>query len=282
MRWDKEVELLSKLVYYGFTTGQAVQTPGEEYTDIWATSLSDKGFPSSRRRAALIFLPAFPAYILSRIGPKLSARSPRFAKLINQLPTILDIVSEVNLAAFYFRGVYYDIAKRLLGVHFISSIPENPNVRPPSYSLLGVLIGLRLLHRLTSLFRSSNQTSSAKTEGVSLTSEKATRPATGRPSSSIDEIPVTTILANLPDESAAPIPAEEDEHTALDFGSISGAERARRNCTLCLEERTASASTECGHLFCWSCIVGWAREKAECPLCRQSISLTRILPVYNL
>ncbi len=22
MRWDKEVELLSKLVYYGFTTGQ--------------------------------------------------------------------------------------------------------------------------------------------------------------------------------------------------------------------------------------------------------------------
>ncbi len=34
------------MIYYH----TAVQTPGEEYTDIWATSLSDKGFPSSRVR----------------------------------------------------------------------------------------------------------------------------------------------------------------------------------------------------------------------------------------
>lgn len=58
--------------------------------------------------------------------------------------------------------------------------------------------------------------------------------------------------------------------------------RASRKCALCLEERTASTVTECGHLFCWTCIVGWGREKAECPLCRQSLVLSRLIPVYNL
>ncbi|KAE8265547.1 hypothetical protein A4X09_0g6607 [Tilletia walkeri] len=56
-------------------------------------------------------------------------------------------------------------------------------------------------------------------------------------------------------------------------------------CTLCMEQRTPergnSAVTECGHVFCWDCITGWAREKPECPLCRQSITPSRLLPVYN-
>ncbi|KLO20034.1 hypothetical protein SCHPADRAFT_817126 [Schizopora paradoxa] len=284
MRWDKEVDLLSKLVYHGFTTGQAIQSLGEEYTDIWSTSTTDGGFPSPRRRAALIFLPAFPAYLLSRLGTKLTTRSSRFAKLVHQLPTILDVVSEVNLALFYFRGVYYDISKRLIGIHFVSSIAENPNVRPPSYSLLGVLIALRLLHRLSSLFRSSKPLPpKSELEGTLLMLKTEKTQALRDPTlASIDETLVTTILANPPDDSAPPVPAEEDDYTALRFGSISEAERARRSCSLCLEERTASTSTECGHLFCWSCIVGWAKEKAECPLCRQSITLSRILPVYNL
>ncbi|KAK0535865.1 peroxisome biogenesis factor 10 [Tilletia horrida] len=56
-------------------------------------------------------------------------------------------------------------------------------------------------------------------------------------------------------------------------------------CTLCMEQRTPergnSAVTECGHIFCWDCITGWAREKPECPLCRQSLAPSRLLPIYN-
>lgn len=79
----------------------------------------------------------------------------------------------------------------------------------------------------------------------------------------IDGISLSELLAQIPDETDPPVPAEEDEHTALDFASISAEERERRNCTLCLEERTASCATECGHLFCWSCIIGWGREKVR-------------------
>ena len=35
----------------------------------------------------------------------------------------------------------------------VSSTPRNPHVRPPSYSLLGILLGVRLLHRLISFLR---------------------------------------------------------------------------------------------------------------------------------
>jgi len=38
-------------------------------------------------------------------------------------------------------------------------------------------------------------------------------------------------------------------------------------CTLCMDTRTPekgnSAVTECGHVFCWDCIMNWAEEKVS-------------------
>lgn len=78
----------------------------------------------------------------------------------------------------------------------------------------------------------------------------------------IDEKPVLDLL-NLDPVNEPTKPAEEDERTILEISKIPQAIRTGRNCTLCLEERTDSCSTECGHLFCWNCIVGWGREKVN-------------------
>ena len=57
-------------------------------------------------------------------------------------------------------------------------------------------------------------------------------------------------------------------------------------CTLCMDRREPqkgdSAVTECGHVFCWACIEEWLSEKPECPLCRQGVSITQLMPIYNL
>lgn len=77
----------------------------------------------------------------------------------------------------------------------------------------------------------------------------------------IDTQGVSSILATASTNDGETIPAEEDEHTFLQISNLSTEDRAARRCTLCLEERTSTCATECGHLFCWSCILGWGREK---------------------
>ncbi|TFK76695.1 hypothetical protein BDN72DRAFT_783075, partial [Pluteus cervinus] len=272
-KWEKEVELLARLIYYGLTTGRALQTLGEEYTDIWQySSPLDRVPPSRIARVLLVLLPTIPGYLLPRIS-NLSRIPPRLATFLKRLPTILEVIAEVNLALFYITGTYYDIVKRLLRIRQISSTPGNPHVRPPSYALLGVLLSIRLLYRLRNSLKGSESVKGK---------EKTTEPEEGK-ESFLDDRPVSSLLMPVDDEDSFSIKdAEEDERTILDVASIPGDVRDARKCTLCLEERTDSCSTECGHLFCWGCIVGWGREKAECPLCRQSLNLTRLLPIYNL
>ena len=156
----------------------------------------------------------------------------------------------------------------------ISSTPENPHARPPSYSLLGILILVRLLYRRVHYVRSRGHAATEKARGKRSLDE--TRDMF------IDDRLVSTMLEHVDPENVPVKPAEEDANTVLDVGAMPARARASRTCTLCLEERTDSCATECGHLFCWGCIVGWGREKAECPLCRQGLNLTRLLPIYNL
>ncbi|TCD68813.1 peroxisome bioproteinsis factor 10 [Steccherinum ochraceum] len=271
-RWDKEIEFLVKAGYYGLTIGAATQTLGEEYTGIWLRSTHDNRRPSPQLRAALILLPTLPSYVAARWGSSLSQDSK--LQFLRNIPGILEVLSEVNLAIFYLRGTYYTLSRRLLGARYISSIPENPNARPPSYSLLGILLGVRLIYRLVTYLRSIG--------GQAEPAGGAKQTPDGTQETYVDDVPVSSFLGAPNPEGEPALPAEEDQRTALNIKQISEAQRAGRVCTLCLEERTASTATECGHLFCWNCIMGWGREKAECPLCRQSLTLTRLLPVYNL
>ena len=79
----------------------------------------------------------------------------------------------------------------------------------------------------------------------------------------LDDRPVSTLIDHVSPEGEPAKPAEDDERTMLDVTAIPAMARAGRTCTLCLEERTDSCATECGHLFCWPCIVGWGREKVR-------------------
>ncbi|XP_014209885.1 peroxisome biogenesis factor 10 [Copidosoma floridanum] len=61
-----------------------------------------------------------------------------------------------------------------------------------------------------------------------------------------------------------------------EFENISGG-----RCQLCLE-KIPDTATPCGHLFCWSCLAEWLRARNRCPLCRETVSPTRIIPLMNL
>lgn len=52
-------------------------------------------------------------------------------------------------------------------------------------------------------------------------------------------------------------------------------------CQLCLE-KTPNTTTPCGHLFCWNCLAEWLRARNRCPLCREVMAPSRIVPLMNL
>jgi hypothetical protein len=115
------------------------------------------------------------------------------------------------------------------------------------------MIGVRLIHRLINYLNTQHPQKNGK--------ERLSIPVPH--DSYLDDRRVSLLLNVQDPEGELAKPAEEDERTALDVTVIPTELRASRNCTLCLEERTDSCVTECGHLFCWNCIVGWGREKVS-------------------
>ncbi|KAH7104760.1 Pex12 amino terminal region-domain-containing protein [Auriculariales sp. MPI-PUGE-AT-0066] len=278
MRWEKEVDLVTRLLYLGLTSGLVNQTLGEEYVDIWQRAARTGRPPSQVRRWALVLLYCLPPYLAARqqqSSAAIDGPGSLRQRILRMLPGALEIGLETNLALFYFAGTYYSLAKRVLGVRHISSLPRDPNVQSPSYALLGVLLGIRLAYRLSTILRSVV----ARPLGPSAKAQEKQRQDDTEVQ--LDGRPVVSFLAETT-SAAEERNGEVDEHSALALHVIPDATRGVRRCVLCLEERTASTATECGHLFCWTCIASWGREKPECPLCRQTVELNRLWSIANL
>lgn len=132
------------------------------------------------------------------------------------------------------------------------------------------MILIRLVYRLNSLLRKTFAREEPAAGG------KGKQSAEHSAETFIDSRPVSGLLASAGTDAETPVAPEDDERTILDVRSIAEDIRATRHCTLCLEERTASCATECGHLFCWSCIVGWGREKVMAPTLHCHLTLLTI------
>lgn len=66
-------------------------------------------------RAALVLLPTLPPYLFARLARHLPlATDSRTSRTVKALPSIFELLGEINLAAFYIAGSYYGLASRLL------------------------------------------------------------------------------------------------------------------------------------------------------------------------
>ncbi|KAF1845571.1 uncharacterized protein K460DRAFT_366436 [Cucurbitaria berberidis CBS 394.84] len=200
-------------------------------------------------------------------------------------------VYALSLATFYFSGSYYHLSKRIWGLRYIFTrhVPDSDN--RAGYEVLGVLLVLQMAVQGYLHLHNTVTSSTAAVGGGHPTSTSAL--VGGGAEVSLDPNAYSANNALLFDAAAThpatpPSDIQKWTHTpAADkpryelgdedtMGWIGG---GNRKCTLCLEEMKDPSVTTCGHVFCWTCISDWAREKPECPLCRQSCLVQHVLPL---
>ncbi|KAI1209967.1 RING-1 like protein [Annulohypoxylon truncatum] len=207
-------------------------------------------------------------------------------------------VHAASLALFYFSGSYYELAKRLVGLRYIFTHKIGESSDRAGYEVLGVLLVVQMavqgyLHIRSTLTSFSAPLSPSLSPSSPSSSDRA---RAGALTVSLDENAYSSNNSLLPGGPGAGATTRIDvaaaTHTpvcgaggvprydlaeARSMGWIKGGQQ--RKCTLCLEELKDPAATQCGHVFCWTCIGDWVREKPECPLCRREALVQHILPL---
>lgn len=203
----------------------------------------------------------------------------------------------LTLTLFYFSGAYYHLSKRLFGLRYIFTKRLPPSEQRIGYEVLGVLLVLQMavqgwMHIRTTL-ESSQQSvpdASSLATGGSIIVGGGAEVGTGvrgymDPSNDLllETSPTHggDIRMRVQTTTHTPMMADEEPRYQLKNQQVMSwmQGKQQRKCTLCLEEMKDPSVTTCGHVFCWTCIADWIKEKPECPLCRQANQGQHVLPL---
>lgn len=236
------------------------------------------------------------AHHQSREQGKKAPSTPLGARIQNYILQNLDTITSpspiyaLSLATFYFAGTYYHLSKRIWNLRYIFTRQVQDSDQRVGYEVLGVLLVLQMAVQAY-LHLQNTMTRDAVSVGSLGAGTGATAIVGGGVEVSLDPNAYSTnnaLLFESANPSSVPSELQKWTHTPIsdkpryelsDEGTMAWIGGGNRKCTLCLEEMKDPSVTTCGHVFCWICISDWAREKPECPLCRQSCLVQHVLPL---
>lgn len=310
-KYSEATSHLSELLYLCITTLLGNRTLGEEYCDVLQVEDDTLRLAGLGRRVGYIASVVFAPWMLGKTLPALRRKlrsklewniqharksrrntSPRALRIQEYMLKHLDTLTSLqpiyalSLATFYFTGAYYHISKRLFGLRYVFTKQIKPDEQRVGYEVLGVLLVLQMAVQSALHVRETYLEAAATDEikqpttamvgpGVEIPLSTTSPPSsTNRPPATETTFPpglsahTSTLILDTPRYDLA----DEDVMAWIPAGQ-------QRKCTLCLEPFRDPSATTCGHVFCWTCVQDWVKEKAECPLCRQSVLAQKVLPL---
>ncbi|XP_055605441.1 peroxisome assembly protein 10-B [Uranotaenia lowii] len=247
-------KLAAEILYHHYAIAHNLQTLGEEYTGIIQVDSNYVMLPNKALQFFSILLEYGGEHVVERILRRMQLEIDRsdellpeakvnLIRLIDGLKFIVPYVRGFHTSLFYIYGGKNHISKRLMGINYI--LIRNwlkENHSIYGFRILGVVTLLQLI--LSLVVKMNEHRKKAKEHKASNTGK------------------ITT--------AAQQQPKRHNPHS-----------QSSRRCALCMEMAQDLSVTQCGHLFCWHCILNWLDERQICPICREAIKKSRVVRLQN-
>lgn len=208
-----------------------------------------------------------------------------YSKIPQQCWFLIYIQNTSMLQNCILPGSVPDISKRLLGIHYRTVRAESSPLLVSVFKYLGIVMLAQITYELYNICVSLNVESGSGTNSM----VSSTLTFVDENYVIVEERDQSVELENL-DLSDGRVELEQDsENENVDARSSTNERSSKASqrhssvkCPLCLSSGNWLAATECGHVFCYECILDYLNEKDDCPICRCLVRPHRVVPLLNV
>ena len=241
----------SRILYFLITTCSDYQTLGEEYTGIVQTDTSQRRVPSKLTRFVMVLLQSFGPIFLKNLVKRWKS------KVLEVHGSSSDRRQKIEIVFTAVEKTLSFVEKLNVCLFYLNGVYYHVSKR---------LTGVNYV-KYSGLTQPGDSTRATfKTLGLVAGAHLIL--------STLFEYNKTRHLISRSSSCA-------DNNKKSSVRGVGGGHR----CPLCLEELGSGgvvSVTECGHLFCWTCIITSVRSSPVCPLCRQTLHINKIIPIRNI